>query len=384
MIPLARPCFGPEEEAAVREVLKSGWVAQGPTTDAFEAEFAAAVGAPHAIAVSSCTTALHLAVIAAGARPGDEVILPSFTFPATANAVLYEGATPVLVDVDPATLNVDVAQVAAAIGKRTKAVIGVHLFGFPCEIEALRELCDERGVFLVEDAACAIGTKVGGRDAGTFGDVACFSLHARKVVTCGEGGVLTTSDGKLAELLKSLRSHGVDRSASARHAEGLAPASARHVRVGYNYRLSDVQSAIAREQLRKLPEFVRERNEIAREYDDAFADLEGLRLPPRRPAVVHSYQSYVVVLEEGTPVEPAAFRNGLAAAGISTRPGTYAVHREPYWAGRPATGLSRSAEAAERSVAVPMFNGLGRDERRQVVDAVRNLWKGSPEPARRG
>jgi dTDP-4-amino-4,6-dideoxygalactose transaminase len=379
MIPLARPCFGPEEEAAVRDVLRSGWVAQGPTTEAFETELAAAIDVPHAVAVSSCTTALHLAVAAAGIGPGDEVILPSYTFPATANAVLYENATPVLVDIDPATLNVDPEQVAAAIGERTKAVIGVHLFGFPCEIEALRELCTDRGILLIEDAACAIGTTVNGRAAGSFGDVACFSLHARKVVTCGEGGALTTSDETLAELLKSLRSHGVDRGAAARHAEGLAPPVARHVRVGYNYRLSDVQSAIAREQLRKLPDFVRERDAMAREYDEAFADLEGLRLPPRREGCRHSYQSYVVVLEKGTPIEPVPFQDGLARAGISTRVGTYAVHCEPYWADRAGPELPHSAEAAERSVALPLYNGLAAEDRARVVEAVRRLWKGSPE-----
>jgi len=377
MIPLARPCFGREEEEAVRDVLRSGWVAQGPTTEAFEGEFAAGVGVPHAIAVSSATTALHLAVIAAGAGPGDEVIVPSYTFPATANAVLYEGATPVLVDVDAATLNVDVDQVRAALGPRTKAVIGVHLFGFPCEIETLVALCRERGVFLIEDAACAIGTSVSGRAAGSFGDVACFSLHARKVVTSGEGGVLTTRDAQLARLLKSLRSHGADRAADARHAEGLAPPPARHVRIGYNYRLSDVQSAIAREQLKKLPTFVRERDEIARAYDEAFRDLAGLRLPPRRDGAVHSFQSYVVVLEPGAPIEPLPFQDALARAGISTRIGTYAVHREPYWAKRAAGELPRSREAAERSVALPIFNGMAAGDRQRVIEAVRSVWTGS-------
>jgi perosamine synthetase len=288
MISLARPCFGPEEEHAVAEVLRTGWVAQGPTTDAFEQEFAEALGVPHAIAASSCTTALHLAMVAIGIRPGDEVILPSYTFPATANAVLYEGATPILVDVDPATLNVDPRAAEAAVTSRTKAIIGVHLFGCPCDVDALQAICRAKKIAFIEDAACAIGTKVGSMMAGAFGDIACFSFHARKVVTTGEGGMLTTADEEFAELMKSLRSHGVDRSASVRHAQGLAPANAQYVRVGYNYRLSDVQSAIGRVQLRKLAAFVSERNAMARLYDDAFAELAGFRLPARRSDWTHS------------------------------------------------------------------------------------------------
>ena len=194
MIPLARPFFGPEEEEAVAEVLRSGWVAQGPTTAKLEEEFAPLAGVPHAIATSSCTTALHLAIVACGVGPGDEVILPSFTFPATANAVLYEGAIPVLVDIDPATLNIDVRAAERAIGPRTRAILGVHLFGAPCEIRELRALCDARGLSLIEDAACAVGTEFEGRPIGSWGHVACFSFHARKIVTCGEGGMVTTAD----------------------------------------------------------------------------------------------------------------------------------------------------------------------------------------------
>lgn len=375
MIPIARPCFGPEEEAAVAEVLRSGWVAQGPTTAALEDEFAAATGVPHAIATSSATTALHLAVLACGVAPGDEVVLPSYTFPATANAVLYAGGIPVLADVDPATLNLDVRSAAAAITDRTRAVIGVHLFGAPCAIRELESLCEGRGVALIEDAACAIGTTVDGAAAGAFGDVGCFSFHARKVVTCGEGGMLTTRSEEKAELMRSLRTHGADRSAEQRHAEGLAPADALYTRLGYNYRLSDVQAAIARVQLTRLDAFVRERRALAARYDEAFAELAGLRLPPRDPG--HSYQSYVVVLEAGSPLEPAAFMAALAERGVSTRVGTYAVHRQPYLAEcrRGPGGLAASEEAATRSVALPLYNGLSTDDHDRVVAAVRALWK---------
>ncbi len=376
MIPLARPFFGPEEESAVAEVLRSGWVAQGPTTASLEKEFAAAVGTKHALAASSCTTALHLAVVASGAGRGDEVILPSYTFPATANAVLYEGATPVLVDVDPATLNIDPEAVEAAITERTKAIIGVHLFGQPCDIVRLEEIARERGLFLIEDAACAIGTRIGGRAAGCFGNVACFSLHARKVVTCGEGGMLTTDDDGIAELISSLRTHGVDRSAEARHAEGVAPAVARYVRMGYNYRLSDVQSAVARVQLERLDGFVTERDGIASRYSEEFSDLPGLRRPPRPAGGVHSWQSYVVVVEREAPVEPEVFMARLAERGVSTRIGTYAVHTEPYFRERfGELSLPASEEAAARSVALPIWNGMPAGSVDEVVGSVREVWQ---------
>ncbi|MFN8176997.1 MAG: DegT/DnrJ/EryC1/StrS family aminotransferase [bacterium] len=376
MIPLARPCFDAEEDAAVAEVLRSGWVAQGPTTAKLEHEFAQIVGVPHAIATSSCTTALHLAVIACGIRPGDEVVLPSFTFPATANAVLYEGAAPVLVDIDPRTLNVDLGAAERAIGPRTKAVLAVHLFGAPCEIAKLRALCDARGLALIEDAACAVGTEFEGRPIGSFGDVACFSFHARKIVTCGEGGMITTADPEKAALLASLRTHGADRPAEARQAEGLAPGGPEYVRLGYNYRLSDIQSAIARVQLRKLPAFLDERERLARRYDDAFRTLGGIRLPPRREGARHSFQSYVVVLERDAPVEPSALMASLAAQGISTRVGTYAVHRQPYLRGKPGipTRLPASEEAAERSIALPLFNGLKPADQDTVIAAIRRAW----------
>ena len=376
MIPLARPNFGREEEEACAEVLRSGWVAQGPTTAEFEKEFAAEIGVPHAIATSSCTTALHLAVIAAGVGPGDEVVLPSYTFPATANAVLYEQGTPVLADIERSTLNLDPEDMIRAITPRTKAVIAVHLFGCPCKIEEIERICEDRGIFLIEDAACAVGTEAATRKAGSFGQIACFSFHARKVVSTGEGGMLTTRDGTIAELMRSLRTHGADRAAEAREKEGAAPASAQYVRLGYNYRLSDVLSAVGRVQLRRLSAFVEERNRLARRYDEALASLPGLRLPPRISKGVHSYQSYVIVLDPGAPIEPIPLMAALAKSGVSTRVGTYAVHRQPYFREladkRP---LPASEEAAERSISLPIYNGLLEKDQDVVIEAMRKAWK---------
>jgi perosamine synthetase len=376
VIPLSRPFFGPEEEDAVRDVLRSGWVAQGPATTAFEREAAEAIGVPHAVAVSSCTTALHLAVLAAGVGPGDEVILPAFTFPATANAVLYTGAVPVLVDVEPETLNICPRAAEGAVTGRTKAIIGVHLFGFPFDVAALRTLCERHGLRLLEDAACAIGTRLDGRMAGGFGDVACFSLHARKVITCGEGGLLTTRDEETAERLRSLRTHGADRSAEARQGEGLAPPAPRYGRLGYNYRLSDIQAAVASVQLRRLDGFVRERNDLAARYDAELGDLPGLRLPPRREGRLHSYQSYVVVVEPDAPIAARPLMDALAAEGISTRTGTYAVHLQPYYrdhVGEPPS-LPAAEQAGASSVALPLFNGLTRSDQDAVIRALRAAW----------
>jgi dTDP-4-amino-4,6-dideoxygalactose transaminase len=211
--------------------------------------------------------------------------------------------------------------------------------------------------------------------------VACFSLHARKVITCGEGGVLTTRDEEFAELARSLRTHGADRSAEARHAEGAAPSDAMYVNLGWNYRLSDVQAAIARVQLTRLEGFVRERETLARRYDEAFADLTGLRLPPRSEGRRHSYQSYVIVLEPYAPVEPDPFVRALAARGVSTRVGTYAIHRQPYLGDRARQGgpLDASDEAARRSLALPLFNGMASSDLDHVIDAVREVWS---EPGR--
>jgi dTDP-4-amino-4,6-dideoxygalactose transaminase len=373
MIPLSRPYFGSEELGAVREVLETGWVAQGPTTARFEQEFAELARVSHAIATSSCTTALHLAVVAGGIGPGDEVILPSFTFPATANAVLYERGVPVLVDIERDTLNIDVEAARRAINSRTKAIVGVHLFGFPCEIEKLRELARDKGLFLVEDAACAIGTEIEGRPVGGFGDLACFSFHGRKIVTCGEGGMLTTDDAALAAKLRSLRTHGASEPAEVKHQRGPVSDVTSYVRLGYNYRISDVQSAIARVQLRRLESFVKEREALAQRYEEALDGLP-LRLPPRRVGLRHSYQSFVVVLEKDAG-NATVFRAQLAERGITTRVGTYAIHRQPYFPRElvPEAPLPFSEEAAERSVALPLFNGMTRADQEVVVSAVREI-----------
>ncbi|MDP6528223.1 MAG: DegT/DnrJ/EryC1/StrS family aminotransferase [Gemmatimonadota bacterium] len=376
MIPVARPCFGEEEERAVAAVLRSGWVAQGPETVAFEREFAGYVGVSHAVATSSCTTALHLAVEAAGIGPGDEVLFPAYTFPATANAVLHAGGTPVPVDIDPVTLNLDAKKTAAAVTPRTKAVIAVHLFGCACPMSSLESLCREHDLFLIEDAACAVGTMVEGRPAGSVGRVACFSFHARKVLTSGEGGMLTTDDESTAHLLRSLRNHGADRSAEERQKEGSAPPAPRFGRPGYNYRISDIQSAVGRVQLSRLPAFLKERRELAERYAEGLAGLSGLRLPPLPGDAGHSFQSFVVVLDPPAPVDAPALMGTLADQGISTRIGTFAVHREPYFADLfpQIPALPEAEHAAQASVALPLYNGLSVPDQDRVIRALHAIW----------
>ena len=262
-IPVARPFLGEEEAAAAREAILSGWVTQGPRVAAFEEAFARYVGAPHACAVSSCTAALHLALYALGVGPGDEVVTVSHSFVATANAVAYCGATPVFVDVDPGTYNIDPALIDAAVTPRTKVVMPVHQMGLPCDLDAVLAVAEKRGLPVVEDAACATGSevRVGGRWGKVgrpHGAVACFSFHPRKVVTTGDGGMLTTRDPALDAKFRLLRQHAMSVPDTVRHA-AKAVVFEGYPEVGFNYRLTDVQAAVGSVQLRRLPEFLARR-----------------------------------------------------------------------------------------------------------------------------
>jgi perosamine synthetase len=250
-VPVARPWLGDEEAAAAAEAVRSGWLAQGPQVAAFEREFAAAVGAAEAVALSSCTAALHLALVVAGIRPGDDVVVPSLSFVATANAVRYAGATPVFADVDPVTGNLTAKTVETALTRRTRAVLVVHQAGMPADLDELRHLCAGYGLPLVEDAACAVGATYRGRAVGADSPMAAFSFHPRKVITTGEGGMLTTGDDAVAARLRRLREHGMDVSAAQRHASA-APVLERYLETGFNYRMTDVQAAVGRVQLTRL------------------------------------------------------------------------------------------------------------------------------------
>lgn len=372
-VPLAVPALGDAELEAVARPLSTGWVAQGPEVAAFESEFAALHGVPHAIACSSGTAALHLMLAASGIGPGDEVLVPSFTWVASVNAVLYTGATPVLVDVDPSTFNVDLDDLVARRTTRTRAVLAVHLFGLCADTEAIEQALP--GVPVFEDAACAAGGSLRGRPAGSLGRAGAFSFHPRKTITTGEGGMVTTRDAALAEAVRRLRNHG------GHMPDGVAPgpeAMPAFDALGYNYRLTDIQAAVGRAQLAKLAVLVAERQRFAERYWTALSDLSWLRLPTA--ADVHTYQSYVCLVDERAAGRSRLqIMEALAARGIATRPGTHAVHTLDFHArllqARP-EHLPGALECAQRSIAIPLHNRMVDADVEHVIASLRLVVAG--------
>jgi dTDP-4-amino-4,6-dideoxygalactose transaminase len=365
--------MGEEEWLALREPLRSGWLTQGPKVAEFERAFAERHGVPHALATTSCTTALHLALIAIGVGAGDEVIVPAFTWVASANAVRYVGATPVFVDVDPATYNVDPARVAAAAGDRTRAVMAVHLFGLCADIEAIRAAVP-RGVALIEDAACAAGAGYARQPAGSLGEVAAFSFHPRKSITTGEGGMVTTADADMAQHVNRLRNHGAGVSEEARHA-GPAPwQMPTFDELGFNYRMTDLQAAVGIEQLRKLDRFVAERDRWARWYSEQLGEL-GWLVPPVVPnGYDHSWQAYVSVVGENAPLGRNEIMAKLHERGVGTRPGTHCVPALGLYAGASDPAQYPVALALEaHSLALPLHNRMTDEDYEYVVRCLREL-----------
>ena len=375
-IAIARPSVGEEEWQALREPIMNGWLTQGPKVAAFEQRFAALHEVNHAIATTSCTTALHLALLAVGTGPGDEVIVPAFTWVASANVVLYCGATPVFVDVDPVTFNIDVEQALAAVTERTRTVMPVHLFGLCADTARLRAGLPQT-VAVVEDAACAAGARSGDRFAGGLGDVAAFSFHPRKSVTTGEGGMVTTNDDAIAEHVRQLRNHGATVSEEQRHA-GPKPYLLPDFDVlGFNYRMTDLQGALGLVQIEKLEGFIAERARWAAWYRQNLADLDWLRLPQEPAHGRHAWQAFVCSVDPArAPMTRNAMMDRLQAAGVSTRPGTHAVHMLGYYRDRygirpESYPLSRACD--RDSLALPLHNAMDEADYAHVVDAIRGL-----------
>ncbi len=369
-IPVMIPWLGEEEAKAASDAVLSGWVAQGPRVAAFERAFAERVGAEHGIAVSSCTTALHLALVALGIGPGDEVVVPSLSFIATANAVRYVGAEPVFADVDPATGNLTVATVDAVRFPRTKAVLVVHQGGVPADVHSLRAACAEWDLPLVEDAACAIGSTVGGKPVGQGALIAAWSFHPRKLVTTGEGGMITTDNAEWAARLRRLREHGMNASAAERHSSS-KPVLESYLEVGYNYRMTDVQAAIGLVQLGKLDAMIARRRELAARYDTLLRDVAGLT-PVRDPEHGQSnFQSYWVLLDEDFPVGRDDLLAALAEAGVSARRGIMASHLEPAYEGHPGVPLPVTERISRDSLILPLFHTLTEAQQDRVVAALR-------------
>jgi dTDP-4-amino-4,6-dideoxygalactose transaminase len=375
MIPVAKPSLGEEEAAAARDAVLSGWVTQGPQVAAFEKEFAEYVGAPHACAASSCTTALHLALLAVGVKPGDEVITVSHSFIATANAIRYCGATPVFVDIDPRTYNMNPALIEAAITSRTRAIMPVHQIGLPCDMESILEVASKHELPVVEDAACAIGSEllVSGkweRVGRPHGTIACFSFHPRKIVATGDGGMLTTRDPEIDRRFRLLRQHGMSVSDVVRHSANKVIFEEYPI-VGYNYRMTDIQAAVGRVQLRRLPGLLAERREQAERYTGALRHIAGLQAPHIPEYARTNYQSYLVRVLPEYPLSRNALMQLLLDQGISTRRGIMNAHQEAAYADLLGQRLPHSEEARDSGIMLPLFSGLTREQQQRVIDCLR-------------
>ena len=373
-IPIAKPFIGREEEAAVLEALRSGWLSQGPRVAEFEKQFAAYVGAKHAIAVSSCTTALHLAFVAAGIGPGDQVLCPSLSFIATANSIRYVGAKPIFVDIDPVTFNVDPNRLEAAITSRTRAILAVHQIGLPAAMNEINEVARRHELLVIEDAACAIGSAYHNRRIGApHAKMACFSFHPRKILTTGEGGMITTNEDDIAARLRPLRQHAMTVSDVARHdAKNVLIES--YDEVGYNFRMTDLQAAIGLVQLGRVEGFIERRRKFASHYTEAFSKIGWLTPPTEPMGLRHNYQSYMARVSKDAPISRDNLMQALLDRGISTRRGIMAAHREkPYRDSQWERRLPETEAATDNCIILPLFHEMREQDLDFLIQSIHEV-----------
>jgi len=370
-IPITKPALTEEEARAPFESIKSGWVTQGPKVAEFEKAVATYVGAQQGIATTSCTTGLHLALAAIGVGPGDEVIVPSFTFIASANAILYTGATVIFCEIDPRTYNADPSDIEKRITRRTKAIMPVDQIGLACDIGAINEIAKRHGVDLIEDAAPTIGGTYKGRRVGSNAHQTVFSFHPRKVITTGEGGMILTDDDALADRARKLRAHGMSVSDLDRH-KADRPIIEEYHDLGFNYRMTDIQASIGLVQLRRLDELLRIRVAKAERYNAELAKIKGLEVPYTPPYATHTYQSYCVRLTKDCKVDREDLMSRLLKRGIATRRGVMASHLEKVYRDRVGNvSLPVTEEAARTTMLIPLFASMTDDEQAYVIDALR-------------
>jgi perosamine synthetase len=388
-IPIAKPWLDERELEAVKRPLLSGWITQGPEVAAFETEFAAYVGAKYACAVSNCTTALHLALLAVGVQPGNEVITVSHSFIATANSISYCGARPVFVDIQPGTFNMNPALIEEKINERTRAILCVHQMGMPCDLKEITAIARKHNLPLVEDAACAIGSEIlwdasWEKIGMPHGDIACFSFHPRKLLTTGDGGMITTSNPEWDKQFRLWRQHSMSIPDTARHrAKEVIFES--YLTIGYNYRMTDIQAAVGREQLKRLPAMIEKRRFLAKRYGELLRGIPGVILPEEPSWARSNWQSYCVRLPEWC--EQREVMQKMLDVGVATRPGIMCAHREPAYQNQPwscgqepgtcdyrsgtCAHLRESEKAQTHSILLPLFHQMTVEDQDVVVDALR-------------
>ena len=372
MIPITKPFLTKKEAQAAYDVVMSGWVVQGPKVEEFEKIFAEYVSCNFAVAVSSCTTALHLALIVAGIKEGDEVICPSMSYIATANAIVHAKATPVFAEVEPFTYNLNPGDVERRITSKTKAVLLVHQIGMPADIKAFSSLCEKHNLILIEDAACALGSEYNDRRIGSHSDLVCFSFHPRKVITTGDGGMICTNNKAFAERCRTLRQHSMDMSPLERHKSENKIMIERYNEVGYNYRMTDIQAAVGIEQMKKMPEILDKRRNIAFRFHTAFKSLNWLSLPLETEGCKSNYQSYSLYLNDNAPLKRDAFMDYMSKKGISTRRGIMTAHTEPAYADHHCL-LPITEDLSGNSVLIPIYPGLTEKEINYIIDTIVEL-----------